>query len=106
MEQQKLPMKTKLGYGVCDLGGNLFFTIVAFLLLNYLTDTVGVSAGLAGMIIMIGKVWDAITDPMVGFLSDRTKTKWGRRRPYMLVGAFPLFVTMILMFTNPKLESQ
>jgi glycoside/pentoside/hexuronide:cation symporter, GPH family len=106
MNQQKLPIKIKIGYGVCDLGGNLFFTIVAFLLLNYLTDTVGISAGLAGVVIMVGKVWDAITDPVVGYLSDRTRTKWGRRRPYMLFGSFPLFVAMVLMFTNPKLDSQ
>lgn len=106
MESEKLPVRIKLAYGVCDLGGNLFFTVVAFLLLNYLTDTVGISAGLAGLIIMLGKVWDAVTDPLVGYYSDRTKTKWGRRRPFMLVGSVPLFLTMILMFTNPKLDSQ
>ncbi len=106
MDQQKLSMKIKVGYGVCDLGGNLFFTIIAFLLLNYLTDTVGISAGLAGMVIMIGKIWDAVTDPVVGYISDRTRTKWGRRRPFMLFGSIPLFLTMILMFTNPGLDSQ
>ena len=103
---EKLPIKVKLGYGVCDLGGNLFFTVIAFLLLNYLTDTVGIAAGLAGTIIMVGKIWDAITDPVVGYMSDRTQTRWGRRRPYIFVGAFPLFLCMILMFTNPSLEGQ
>lgn len=103
---KKLTIKEKLGYGVCDLGGNLFFTVIAFLLLNYMTDTVGISAGLAGAIIMIGKIWDAVTDPVTGYVSDRTKSRWGRRRSFMLYGAFPLFVTMILMFTNPGLSSQ
>ncbi len=106
METQKLTLKTKVGFGICDLGGNLFFTVVAFLLLNYLTDTVGIGAGLAGTIIMIGKIWDAVTDPVVGFISDRTSTRWGRRRPFILFGAFPLFVAMIIMFTNPGLEGQ
>jgi len=103
---KKLTIKEKLGYGVCDLGGNLFFTVIAFLLLNYMTDTVGISAGLAGAIIMIGKIWDAVTDPVTGYVSDRTKSRWGRRRSFMLYGSFPLFVTMILMFTNPGLSSQ
>jgi len=102
----KLSIRTKLGYGVCDLGGNLYFTVVAFWLLNYFTDTVGISAGLTGIIIMVGKIWDAVTDPMVGFLSDRTRSRWGRRRPYLLFGAVPLFVAMVAMFTNPRIENQ
>ncbi|MBW1849382.1 MAG: MFS transporter, partial [Deltaproteobacteria bacterium] len=102
MQKNKLPLKVKLGYGVCDLGGNLFFTVMAFLLLNYLTDTVGIAAGLAGIVIMIGKIWDAVTDPVVGYVSDRTNSKWGRRRPYIFFGSFPLFITMIIMFTNPN----
>jgi glycoside/pentoside/hexuronide:cation symporter, GPH family len=106
MEGQKLPLKLKLGYGVCDLGGNLFFTAIGLWLLNFLTDTVGIAAGLAGIIIAIGKIWDAVTDPMAGYLSDRTVTRWGRRRPWILFGSFPLFVTMAVMFTNPGLTSQ
>ncbi len=106
MAENKLSMRVKLGYGVCDLGGNLFFTVIAFLFLNYLTDTVGINPGVAGMIIMIGKIWDAITDPLVGYLSDKTQSRWGRRRPYIFFGSFPLFIAMILMFTNPNLSSQ
>lgn len=106
MQGQKLSKKIKAGYGVCDFGGNLFFTVIAFLLLNYLTDTVGLAAGLAGIVVAVGKIWDAITDPMVGYLSDRTGSKMGRRRPYMLYGSFPLFITMVIMFTNPRLSSQ
>lgn len=97
-------MRTKLGFGVGDLGGNLFFTIMGFYLLYYLTDFTGLSAGLAGTALMIGKIWDAITDPAVGYLSDRTRSKMGRRRPFMLYGSFFLLITMILMFTNPKLS--
>jgi GPH family glycoside/pentoside/hexuronide:cation symporter len=103
MEEKKLSLGTKIGYGVADFGGNLFFTATAFVLLNYLTDTVGLAASLAGIALMVGRIWDAFYDPIIGFISDRTKTKMGRRRPFMLGGAIPLFIAMIIMFTNPSL---
>lgn len=99
----KLSLKTKLGFGVCDVGGNLFFTVTAFVLMNYLTDTVGLAAGLAGTALMIGRIWDAFYDPIIGFISDRTKSKMGRRRPYLLAGSIPLFITMVFMFLNPAM---
>jgi GPH family glycoside/pentoside/hexuronide:cation symporter len=105
-ESQKLPVKVKLGFGVGDLGGNLYFTVIAFWLLNYFTDTVGIAAGVAGIAIVIGKVWDAISDPMMGYISDRTRSRWGRRRPYLLFGSFPWFLAMVILFTNPRLSSQ
>ena len=52
---------------------------------------------------MVGRIWDAFYDPIIGFLSDRAKTRMGRRRPFMLGGAIPLFIAMIIMFTNPSL---
>jgi len=102
----KLSFGTKLGFGICDLGGNLFFAMMGFYLLYFMTDVVGLAAGLAGTALMIGKIWDAITDPTVGYISDRTRTRWGRRRPYMFIGSFLLFITMILMFTAPGFETQ
>ena len=101
----RLSVGIKLGFGVGDLGGNLFFTVIGFYLLNYLTNSFGIAAAAAGTIIMVGKIWDAVTDPAVGYLSDRTRTRWGRRRPYMAIGAVFLFVFMILMFTNPGITS-
>lgn len=101
----RLSLGTKLGFGVGDLGGNLFFTVMGFYLLNYLTDSFGLAAGAAGTAIALGKVWDAVTDPAVGYLSDRTHTRWGRRRPYMAVGAVFLFIFMILMFLDPGIAS-
>ena len=104
MSTERLPLRTKLGFGVCDLGGNLFFTMMGFYLLYFLTDFVGLAAGLAGTALMVGKIWDAVTDPAVGYLSDRTRSKMGRRRPYMLYGSFLLLVAMVVMFTNPRLD--
>lgn len=98
---QKLSRKVKAGYGIGDLGGNLFFTMAGFYFLFYLTDTIGLAAGLAGTALMIGKIWDAITDPLVGYLSDRTRSRWGRRRPWIFVGAFFVFGSMIVMFSVP-----
>lgn len=101
MNTAKLSIGTKAGFGVCDLGGNLFFTAMGFWSLNYLTDTVALSAVAAGIAIMIGKLWDAITDPVVGYISDRTNTRFGRRRPYILFGAIPVGLAMWYFFTNP-----
>lgn len=103
MENNKLSVAVKMGYGVADFGGNLFFTATAFVLLNYLTDTVGLAAALAGIALMVGRFWDAFYDPIIGYISDRTVNKMGRRRPYMLGGAIPVFIAMIIMFTNPSL---
>ncbi|MCJ7806679.1 MAG: glycoside-pentoside-hexuronide (GPH):cation symporter [Clostridia bacterium] len=102
----KLSFGTKLGFGICDLGGNLFFTMMGFYLLFFMTDVVGLAAGLAGTALMIGKIWDAITDPTVGYISDRTRTRWGRRRPYMFIGSFLLFGMMIVMFKAPGYSTQ
>ena len=100
---RKLTVGTKLGFGVCDLGGNLFFTALGFYALKYLTDTVGIAAALAGILLMVGKVVDAFWDPVLGFLSDRTRTRWGRRRPYLLFASVPMALAMWWFFTNPHI---
>ncbi len=97
----KLPLRVKLGFGIGDLGGNLFFTAMGFYTLYYLTDVVGISSALAGAAILLGKFWDAFTDPMMGYLSDRTKSRWGRRRPYFLFGALPLLLASWYFFSAP-----
>lgn len=98
----KLTKKVKMGYGAGDVGGNLFFTVVGFWLLIYLTDTVGLSPVLAGIALWIGKAVDAFVDPLVGYLSDHTKTRWGRRKPWFLFSAIPMLLAFTFMFTNPN----
>ena len=102
----RLPLRVKLGFGIGDLGGNLFFTAMGFYSLIYLTDTVGLAASLAGIAILIGKIWDAVTDPTVGYLSDRTRSRWGRRRPYLLFGALPLLLSMWYFFSAPDFSAK
>jgi len=102
----RLPLSVKLGFGIGDLGGNLFFTAMGFYTLIYLTDTVGLAAPLAGIAILIAKSWDAVNDPMMGFISDRTRSRWGRRRPFLLFGALPLLLSMWFFFSAPDFTSR
>ncbi len=99
--KQRLSLRVKLGFGIGDLGGNLFFTAMGFYTLYYLTDIVGIASALAGTAILLGKFWDAVTDPMMGFISDRTRSRWGRRRPYFLFGALPLLLSCWYFFSAP-----
>jgi GPH family glycoside/pentoside/hexuronide:cation symporter len=104
--QEKLSLGTKVGFGVGDVGGNLFFTLISFWTLHYLTDVTGLAAAAAGTALMVGKLWDAVIDPLVGLISDRTKSRWGRRRPYLLFGALPLAVAVVVFFWSPGFDNQ
>lgn len=103
---KKLSIGVKLGFGAGDLGGNLFFTAMGFWSLFYLTDIAGLPAAAAGFAILIGKIWDAVTDPLMGFVSDRTRTRFGRRRPYFLFGSVPLFLSMWWFFSAPRFATE
>ncbi len=87
--KKKLNLNTKLAYGAGDLGPAITANISIFFTLVFLTNVAGISAGLAGSILLIGKIWDAVNDPFVGVLTDKTKSRWGRRLPWIFCGAFP-----------------
>lgn len=103
---EKLLLKIKLGYGAGEFASSIFWITIAFWLMNYLTDEVGLSAALAGLAIMVGKALDAVIDPGVGFLSDRTQNRLGRRRPWFLWGAVPFGIAYFIMFTNFHIQGQ
>ena len=90
-----------LAYGAGSIGAGIFSTIPGLLLLFYLTDTLAVPASIAGLAIVIPKIWDIITDPIVGAWSDRTQTRWGRRRPFLLAGALTLPPCFMALFMAP-----
>ena len=102
MTENKLTVKQKLGFGIFDMGGNMFFTLMSFWALKFLTDTVGIAAAWAGVAVMIGKIWDAVSDPLMGYISDRTLSRFGRRRVYLLYGAVPMLLSMLFFFTAPE----
>lgn len=103
---QKLNLKTKLAYGAGDLGPAITANISVFFLLYFFTNVAGIPAGLAGSILLIGKVWDAINDPIVGVLTDKTKSRrWGRRLPWMLYGAIPFGIFFYLQWIIPQFSS-
>jgi GPH family glycoside/pentoside/hexuronide:cation symporter len=100
---QKMTLGSKFRYGLADMGFALITSAMQFFLLFYYTDVAGIDPGLAGLALMVGKLtWDAVNDPLFGYWSDRTRSRFGRRRIYMLIGAVPLGFAAWIMFSLPK----
>ena len=96
----------KIAYGMGDSGFSLTTTALALLYLDFLINVVGLDPALAGGAIGAGRIWDALNDIFIGALSDRTRTRWGRRRPYLLFGALPFGIAFVLMWLTPAASSQ
>lgn len=102
MEKKKgLKTREKVFYGVGDMGNNIAYGAVGFYFVFFLTDVAGMSPAWAGYIFMISRMWNAVCDLFMGVMSDRTKTKFGRRRPFLLFGAIPLGIGFALLWTVP-----
>lgn len=99
-----LPFARRLGYGVGDFGFNLFFTTASLYLLFYYTDVLGLSPSTAGWVFAGALIWDAVFDPVMGYVANRTRTRWGRYRPYLLFGGLPLAASWTLIFLPVNLE--
>ena len=97
---EKLPFKVKMGYGLSGYCSFIAWTAFSYYGLYFFTDVVGLTAVFAGAMISLGTLWDAITDPIVGGISDNLKNKYGRRRPLIIGVALPFVFISILMFTN------
>ena len=87
-----------MGYGLGDFAFNFYWLPLQVFLLKYYTDVLGLSSGLAGAIIMVCLVWDGVIDPAIGLLANKTRTRWGRYRPYMLFGCVPLAISFSFLF--------
>ncbi|HZD10448.1 MAG TPA: MFS transporter [Candidatus Binatia bacterium] len=100
-KQDQLPRRVKFFYGLGDWGTAASTTARNAFWFFFLTSVVGLDAAIAGTVFLVGRLWDGINDPIVGMLSDRVQTRWGRRRPFLLFGAIPFGLTFALMFTVP-----
>ena len=100
----KLSAGRKLCFGVGALGKDLCYAMISTFLMIYLTDTVGLAPLFVGNLFLVARVWDAVNDPMMGFLVDNTRTRWGKFRPWILIGTLLNSVIMIFMFRSPNLE--
>ncbi|MGO8766775.1 MAG: MFS transporter, partial [Limisphaerales bacterium] len=98
---QKLSFVEKAGYSAADSAANFVFMTMVLFQTNFYTDVFGLSAGVAAAILLWPRLWDAVADPIVGILADRTKSRWGKFRPWILFTAVPWCVIMILAYTTP-----
>ncbi len=100
----KLPLRLKLLYSTGDLSTSIPLAILMFFQLYFMTDVASLRPDFAGWAVGIGKLWDAINDPLIGLISDRIRTRWGRRRGLLLFGAAPLGLTFMLMWLVPPFD--
>jgi Na+/melibiose symporter-like transporter len=99
---QKLSVTEKAGYSAADAAANFVFMSMILFQTNFYTDSFGLTAGAAAAILLWPRLWDAFFDPVMGFLADRTDTRWGKFRPWILWTAGPWCIVMILAYTTPK----
>ncbi len=101
-----LPLSTYFGYGVGQIGGQILRDTPALILPFYMATVVGLDARLGGLVILIAKVWAVIADPLAGLFSDKSETRWGRRRPFILAGGVLAALCFMLLFFVPPTNSQ
>jgi len=100
----RLSTARKIGFTLGDYASNLYWQSLSIFLLFFYTDAVGISAATAGLIYMIASIVDAIADPIMGSIADRTRTRYGRYRPYILFGCVPLALCFLLLYYRPPIE--
>ena len=101
MAESPVTLKEKVSFGLGAVGKDLAYWVMAAYLMIFFTDTVGLSAAFVGFIFLIARLWDAFNDPFMGWIVDNTKTRWGKFRPWILIGTLVNSVISIMMFTNP-----
>ena len=100
---RKISIKEKISYGFGDFASSTFWTLFSMFLLYFYTDVYGISAAAAGTMFLVARLWDTTNDPIMGMICDRTKSRWGKFRPFLLFGALPFTIIGILTFTTPDL---
>ena len=100
----RLSFIEKAGYSLGDAAANFVFQTMILFQLSFYTDTMGISAAIAGTMLLVGRLWDAFFDPMMGAIADRTNTRWGKFRPWVLWTALPWGIVMVLAYTTPAIS--
>ena len=103
MTIEKLSLKEKIGYGFGDAASSMFWKLFSMYLMFFYTDVFGISAAIVGTMFLVTRIWDAAFDPFVGILADRTETRWGKFRPYLLWMMIPFGIMGVITFTTPDL---
>lgn len=96
-----IPLKEKIGYGLGDMASSMFWKLFGAYLMIFYTDVFGLPAAIVGTMFLITRIWDSFFDPVVGVIADRTNSRWGKFRPYLLWLAVPFGVIGILTFYTP-----
>jgi GPH family glycoside/pentoside/hexuronide:cation symporter len=102
---QRLSAAEKFGYGLGDLASNIVFQVVINFMMYFYTDVFGIGAAAVGTLMLVVRMFDAITDPLMGGIADRTRTRWGRYRPYLVWVAIPYGILAVMTFTTPDLSA-
>ena len=97
-----MKLTEKIGYGFGDMSSSMFWKLFSYFLPFFYSNVFGLSLADAGVLMLVTRIWDAVSDPMMGIIADRTKTRWGKYRPYLLFFALPFAVCGILLFTTPE----
>ena len=104
-DAHRISFREKVGYGLGDTASNLYFQMFINFLLFFYTDVFGIPAAAAGTMLMLSRFWDAVNDPIMGIIADRTRTRWGKFRPYLIWISIPMAVVGVFMFTTPDLSA-
>jgi glycoside/pentoside/hexuronide:cation symporter, GPH family len=104
-ETEKISMKEKIGFSLGDGAANFIFQTIMILQLSFYTDTFGLTAGAAATLFLVARLWAAVCDPVFGSLADRTNTRWGKFRPWILWTAIPFGILGYLAFTTPDMST-
>ncbi len=97
-----MKLSEKIGYGFGDMSSSMFWKLFSYFLPFFYSNVFGLSLADAGVLMLVTRIWDAVSDPMMGIIADRTKTRWGKYRPYLLFFSLPFAVCGILLFTTPE----
>ncbi|PKB17817.1 MFS transporter [Flavobacterium sp. 5] len=104
--EEKIKLKEKVGYGLGDAASSMFWKIFSMYLMFFYTDVFGIAPAVVGTMFLITRIWDSCFDPLVGILADRTKSRWGKFRPYLLWTAIPFALIGILTFYTPDFDEK